>query len=199
MKKHRVNRIMTFILVLALSVSTLLTGCGKNNDKIVLGWIGPLTGEMTIWGTAEMQALTMAVEDTNAAGGLLGKEVELKTYDNRGDAVETTNAAKKAIQQDGCIALFGCNTSACAIALSEVCAQFNIPQIATTATNSKLTQDDDGTVHPIPSAFASPIPKWAMSWRSMPTRRWGFVLLRLSMRSAVIIPWALRRTSRIPL
>lgn len=75
MKKHRVNRIMTFILVLALSVSTLLTGCGKNNDKIVLGWIGPLTGEMTIWGTAEMQALTMAVEDTNAAGGLLGKEV----------------------------------------------------------------------------------------------------------------------------
>ena len=148
MKKHRVNRIMTFILVLALSVSTLLIGCGKNNDKIVLGWIGPLTGENTIWGTAEMQALTMAVEDTNAAGGLLGKEVELKTYDNRGDAVETTNAAKKAIQQDGCIALFGCNTSACAIALSEVCTQFNIPQIATTATNSKLTQDDDGTVHP---------------------------------------------------
>ena len=127
MKKHRVNRIMTFILVLALSVSTLLIGCGKNNDKIVLGWIGPLTGENTIWGTAEMQALTMAVEDTNAAGGLLGKEVELKTYDNRGDAVETTNAAKKAIQQDGCIALFGCNTSACAIALSEVCTQFNIP------------------------------------------------------------------------
>lgn len=78
MKKHRVNRIMTFILVLALSVSTLLIGCGKNNDKIVLGWIGPLTGENTIWGTAEMQALTMAVEDTNAAGGLLGKEVELK-------------------------------------------------------------------------------------------------------------------------
>lgn len=148
MKKHRVNRIMTFILVLALSVSTLLIGCGKNNDKIVLGWIGPLTGENTIWGTAKMQALTMAVEDTNAAGGLLGKEVELKTYDNRGDAVETTNAAKKAIQQDGCIALFGCNTSACAIALSEVCTQFNIPQIATTATNSKLTQDDDGTVHP---------------------------------------------------
>lgn len=126
MKKHRVNRIMTFILVLALSVSTLLIGCGKNYDKIVLGWIGPLTGENTIWGTAEMQALTMAVEDTNAAGGLLGKEVELKTYDNRGDAVETTNAAKKAIQQDGCIALFGCNTSACAIALSEVCTQFNI-------------------------------------------------------------------------
>lgn len=83
MKKHRVNRIMTFILVLALSVSTLLTGCGKNNDKIVLGWIGPLTGEMTIWGTAEMQALTMAVEDTNAAGGLLGKEVALQFARNR--------------------------------------------------------------------------------------------------------------------
>lgn len=141
MKKHRVNRIMTFILVLALSVSTLLTGCGKNNDKIVLGWIGPLTGEMTIWGTAEMQALTMAVEDTNAAGGLLGKEVELKTYDNRGDAVETTNAAKKAIQQDGCIALFGCNTSACAIALSEVCAQFNTAKAGAIGFTTSLAKE----------------------------------------------------------
>lgn len=120
----------------------------KDDGSIVIGWIGPLTGDMTIWGTAEMQSLKMMVDKTNADGGLLGKTVELKTYDNRGDAVETTNAAKKAIQQDKCVALFGCNTSTCAIALAEVCEQFGVPQIATTATNSKVTQKDDGSVRP---------------------------------------------------
>lgn len=168
MKKQRT---LSIILILALLCGALFTGCGekeaetvtpssekeaetvtpggeKEAETITLGWIGPLTGDMTIWGTAEMQAITIAIEEVNEEGGILGKQVELKTYDNRGDAVETTNAAKKAIQQDGCIAIFGCNTSSTAIALSEVCTDLKIPQIATTATNSKLTQNDDGTVHP---------------------------------------------------
>lgn len=147
--KKRLLKVLTLGLALIMCLS--LTACGGETDQpedaIVLGWIGPLTGDNTIWGTAEMQSLQMLVDETNEAGGILDKQIVLKTYDNRGDPVETTNAAKKAIQQDGCVGLFGCNASACAIALSEVCEEFKIPQIATTATNSKLTQDDDGTVH----------------------------------------------------
>ena len=69
MKKHRVNRIMTFILVLALSVSTLLIGCGKNNDKIVLGWIGPWKGENTIRGKAARKDQKRDDTDIKAEGG----------------------------------------------------------------------------------------------------------------------------------
>lgn len=147
--KKRLLKVLTLGLALIMCLS--LTACGGETDQpedaIVLGWIGPLTGDNTIWGTAEMQSLQMLVDETNEAGGILDKQIVLKTYDNRGDPVETTNAAKKAIQQDGCVGLFGCNTSTCAIALSEVCEEFKIPQISATATNSKLTQDDDGTVH----------------------------------------------------
>lgn len=147
--KKRLSRVLSIGLIAVMCLGLIACGekGGKEADTIVLGWIGPLTGDNTIWGTAEMQSLQMLVDETNTAGGILGKQIVLKTYDNRGDPVETTNAAKKAIQQDGCVGLFGCNASACAIALSEVCGQFKIPQIATTATNSKLTQDDDGTVH----------------------------------------------------
>lgn len=140
--------LMMLILVVTLCLTT--AGCGSSEDegKIVLGWIGPLTGDNTIWGTAEMQSLQMLVNEVNENGGIIGKQVELKTYDNRADAVETTNAAKKAIQQDHCVAIFGCNTSTCSIALAEVCEEFGVPQIASTATNSKVTQKDDGSVRP---------------------------------------------------
>lgn len=150
--KTKMRKILSLLMVLILVVALCLTaaGCGSSDDedKIVLGWIGPLTGDNTIWGTAEMQSLQMLVDEVNENGGIIGKQVELKTYDNRADAVETTNAAKKAIQQDKCIAIFGCNTSTCAIALAEVCEEFGIPQIASTATNSKVTQKDDGSVRP---------------------------------------------------
>lgn len=143
--KTMISIMLTALLVFAL------VGCGggaSNEDEIVLGWIGPLTGDNTIWGTAEMQALQMLIDETNDEGGILGKEVVLKTYDNRGDAIETTNAAKKAIQQDHCVALFGCNASACTIALAEICNDLHVPHIAVTATNSKVTQNDDGSVRP---------------------------------------------------
>ena len=148
------------ILLALIMVLTLLAGCGSGDsdsgktdsgeaeDPIILGWIGPLTGDNMIWGTAEMQSLTMLIDEANENGGILGRQIEFKTYDNRADAVETTNAAKKAIQQDGCVAIFGCNASTAAIALAEVCNENGIPQIASQATNSKVTQKDDGTVRP---------------------------------------------------
>ena len=79
----------------------------KKEDTIVLGYIGPLTGESALWGEVESNTLKMLVEETNANGGIIGKQIDLKIYDNRGDAVETTNAARKAIQNDGVVAFIG--------------------------------------------------------------------------------------------
>ena len=126
-----------------------LAGCGssKKEDTIVLGYIGPLTGESALWGEVESNTLKMLVEETNANGGIIGKQIDLKIYDNRGDAVETTNAARKAIQNDGVVAFIGPDTSSGAIALDEVCDEYGIPHITTTGTNYKVTQrEEDGSV-----------------------------------------------------
>ena len=126
-----------------------LAGCGssKKEDTIVLGYIGPLTGESALWGEVESNTLKMLVEETNANGGIIGKQIDLKIYDNRGDAVETTNAARKAIQNDGVVAFIGPDSSSGAIALDEVCDEYGIPHITTTGTNYKVTQrEEDGSV-----------------------------------------------------
>lgn len=140
------------VLGMAATMALGMTGCGnskKNEDTIILGYIGPLTGESAIWGQVESNTVQMLVDETNSKGGILGKQVELKIYDNRGDAVETTNAARKALQNDGVIAFIGPDSSSCAIALDEVCGEYKVPHITTTGTNYKVTQrEEDGSVRP---------------------------------------------------
>lgn len=73
-----------------LMLATLFVGCGKKDDggssggdTIKLGWMGSLTGDQAAYGTCESQTLKMLVEDLNANGGLLGKQVELICYDTK--------------------------------------------------------------------------------------------------------------------
>ncbi len=140
------------ILGMAALMACSVMGCGKgsgSSDDIVLGYIGPLTGESALWGKVESDTLKMLVEETNDDGGILGKQIDLKIYDNRGDAVETTNAARKALQSDNVVAFIGPDSSSCAIALSEVCEEYKVPHITTTGTNYKVTQhEEDGSVRP---------------------------------------------------
>ena len=144
----KLKKLVALCLTAAFTIG--LVGCGgssKKEDTIVLGYIGPLTGESALWGEVESNTLKMLVEETNANGGIIGKQIDLKIYDNRGDAVETTNAARKAIQNDGVVAFIGPDTSSGAIALDEVCDEYGIPHITTTGTNYKVTQrEEDGSV-----------------------------------------------------
>lgn len=144
----KLKKLAALCLTAAFTIG--LVGCGgssKKEDTIVLGYIGPLTGESALWGEVESNTLKMLVEETNANGGIIGKQIDLKIYDNRGDAVETTNAARKAIQNDGVVAFIGPDSSSGAIALDEVCDEYGIPHITTTGTNYKVTQrEEDGSV-----------------------------------------------------
>ena len=133
-KKFKRLTAMALAAMMALSVSAC-GGSKKDENKIILGYIGPLTGESALWGEVESNTLKMLVEETNANGGIIGKQIELKIYDNRGDAVETTNAARKALQNDGVVAFIGPDSSSGAIALDEVCEEYKVPHITTTGTN----------------------------------------------------------------
>ena len=55
-------------------------GDAAEADTIKIGWIGSLTGDQAVWGTCEFDTLKMVVEDANAAGGILGKQIEVIGY-----------------------------------------------------------------------------------------------------------------------
>ena len=132
-----------------LMLATLFVGCGKKDDggssggdSIKRGWMGSLTGDQAAYGTCESQTLKMLVEDLNANGGLLGKQVELICYDTKGDAQEAVNVAKRLCAQDQVCAIIGPNASGQCIAIQSVLDQYKISDMSTVATNEKVTMQD---------------------------------------------------------
>ncbi|MDN5331919.1 MAG: branched-chain amino acid transport system substrate-binding protein [Tepidanaerobacteraceae bacterium] len=141
------------VLILSvLLITAFAARCGQKNqstagDVVKIGWIGSLTGDQAVWGQSELNTLKMLAEELNNSGGLLGKKIEIVGYDTRGDATEAVNAVKRLISQDKVIAIIGPNTSSSAMAISEILEEFKVPDIATVATNPKVTVLD-GKVKP---------------------------------------------------
>lgn len=145
------KKIMSLVLILTLAASIIACGgknTGEETQTIRIGVICPLTGESSLFGDVLSQTVQLLAEQKNEAGGLLGKKIEIMVYDNRDDAVETTNAARKAILNDKVVAFIGTDSSASTLALGEVAAENEIPFITSIATNSKITMTDDGQVRP---------------------------------------------------
>ncbi len=147
--KKRVLCLVSVLLIITMMLSACGTGTTTaTSDTIKIGWIGSLTGDQAVWGTCESNTVKMLIEEVNANGGILGKQVEGIYYDTKGDAAEAVNVVKRLITQDGVVAIIGPNASGQAISISAVLEQYKIPDIATVATNPKVTVGDDGSVKP---------------------------------------------------
>lgn len=130
--------------VLAL-FAVVAAGCGdtaKQEDVIKIGHAVALTGDSATWGQAEKNALDTEIAKINAAGGVLGKKLQLVAYDTRADATEAVNVTKRLINQDKVAAIIGPGQSGVAIAMSAVTESGKVPMIGTSASNPKVTIDD---------------------------------------------------------
>ena len=130
------------ILPVAVALAAALVGCGKKEAATIkIGQAVALTGDNSVWGQPEKNAVEMEIAKINAKGGVLGKQLELVAYDTRGDATEGVNVAKRLVS-DGVCAIIGPGQSGVAIAMSSVTEPANVAFLATTATNPKVTVDD---------------------------------------------------------
>lgn len=140
------KRFLTIMLMFMFAVC-FIAGCGtattgKDADVIKIGHAVALTGDSSMWGQAEKNALEMEISKINAKGGVLGKKLQLVPYDTRADATEAVNVTKRLINQDKVAAIIGPGQSGVAIAMTSVTEPGKVPFIATTATNPKVTYDD---------------------------------------------------------
>jgi urea transport system substrate-binding protein len=70
------------------------------DDPIVVAGIHDLSGGLDIYGKPMVDALTLAVEETNAAGGLLGRQIKLINYDPQSSMQLYTQFAQQAALKD---------------------------------------------------------------------------------------------------
>lgn len=138
---------------LVLTVAPL-AGCGEKKDTsasggdagaggtIKIGANFEMTGGQASFGNSSMKGLKLAVKEINAAGGVLGKQLELVQADNASKSEEATRAAQKLISNDKVVALIGPVTSTNTLGAVPVAQEKKVPLITTSATNPKVTVDE---------------------------------------------------------
>ncbi|MDN2583324.1 ABC transporter substrate-binding protein [Aquibium sp. ELW1220] len=121
----------------ALAVSG---GASFAQETFKLGGITSITGGGASVGRSSTEAWKLAVEDINAAGGILGKKVELIMADTMTDPTHGVSEARRLIENEKIEALVGPVTSQETIPIVAVTTEKRIVQ-ATTAASSQLTPE----------------------------------------------------------
>jgi branched-chain amino acid transport system substrate-binding protein len=118
----RRNAIIVTIAVLAIAVFTLMfAGCAKQKEVIKLGAILAVTGPAASLGGPEARTLEMLVADTNKAGGILRRQVQLIVKDSQGSAEKAVSFAKQLVEEDEVLAIIGPSTSGESMSLKGYC------------------------------------------------------------------------------
>lgn len=133
------KRLSLLTLCLALGVA----GSAMAQETIKIGEFGSLTGDNASFGISQNNGVQMAVEEINAAGGVLGKKIDLTVEDNMTKQGETTTITRKLISQDHVVAIIGEVASSKTLEAAPIAQAAKIPLLATAATNPKVTQTGD--------------------------------------------------------
>lgn len=126
------------MVALLVALMMLMTSAVASADVIKIGGIAPLTGEVANYGLLVQAGVDLYIDELNAAGGLLGQQVEMVWMDDTGDAVEASNAYNQLVS-DGISALIGAVTTTPTIAVSSLAAADNMPMITASATAYDVT------------------------------------------------------------
>ena len=143
-------------LMLSLVVFFFAFPTASLAKDIVVGASVALTGKYARTGQEQLQGFQMWVDDVNARGGLLGRKVVLKYYDDESKPDTGAKLYEKLITDDKVDLLIGPYSSAVTMAASTVAEKHNFPMVSSTRTCSACTR--------------SLKPTWTRSWRSARAR-----------------------------
>src|SRR5438552_2341608 len=88
------------------------TGQAVTDTEVTVGQLHSATGTMAISETGSIQAERLAIDQINAAGGVLGRKIKIIQEDGASDWPTFAEKAKKLLSNDKVAAVFGCWTSA---------------------------------------------------------------------------------------
>jgi branched-chain amino acid transport system substrate-binding protein len=131
--------LLSFASIVMLGAATLMPA----RADIKIGFQVPLTGPAATDGKSAQIAGTMAVEDINAAGGVLGQKLELVTYDDQAKSDQAIFTANKLIGEDGVKLVVNGSYSASGRAAAPVFQKAGVVMIAAYGVHPDITKAGD--------------------------------------------------------
>lgn len=113
------------------------------DGPILIGHFASMTGSEATFGQSTDAGIRLGVKEINAAGGIKGRPIELKTYDDACKPQEAGTAVTRLITQDKVVAVLGEVASSLSLAAGPVCQKYGVPMITPSSTNPRVTQVGD--------------------------------------------------------
>ena len=137
----RLGIVLLFMAVLSAFVFAGGSAETKEIDSYTIALIAPLTGDNAQYGNAYVTGITALCNEVNAAGGINGKKLRLKTFDDAADAAQSTNMAQIVVSDEKYIAAIGSYTSTCALAFASIFDEAQMPVLVPNSGNSHISTD----------------------------------------------------------
>jgi len=137
-----------WLLAVAVLSSTLACerksgGTADTTGDILVGFYGSLTGDGASFGQSSREGAELAVDELNAAGGVLGRKLRLLVEDDQSKPEEASNAVTKLVTQDKVVAVIGEVASRRTLAAAPISQKYQVPMITPASTNEKVTEVGD--------------------------------------------------------
>ncbi len=130
------------ILCSLLAVAAILLGGCDGAAPIKIGFIGGLTGRSSDLGEASRNAVQLAVQQVNQAGGIDGRQVELLVRDDENNP-EVAGEAVRSLHAAGVDAIIGPNISAIAGGMVPVLNELEVVTVSPTVSSLAFADSDD--------------------------------------------------------
>jgi branched-chain amino acid transport system substrate-binding protein len=131
---------VTRLHIVALAAAAALAAPSRAQETVKIGEYASLTGKEAAFGQSSHKGTLLAVEELNAAGGVLGRKIELITDDDQTKQGESATIAKKLIFRDKVCGVLGEVASMRSLEAAPICQAYKIPMISPSSTNPKVTE-----------------------------------------------------------
>jgi branched-chain amino acid transport system substrate-binding protein len=150
-----------WIIVLGLLLAAfLISSEGKNAeaaDEILIGNASSLTGTAAQYGISTYEGLEVAMEEINAAGGVLGKKIRILKGDDSGDPRQAVNVVQKFISKDNVLIIIGAELTGTTRVTAPISNTAKMVQFTASATGAGLTDNVSYIFrNALPEAYAIP-------------------------------------------
>jgi branched-chain amino acid transport system substrate-binding protein len=150
---------------------------GVTDTEILLGEVEPLTGPPALLGVAHNLGVRLAIEETNADGGVAGRKLRLIAEDDGYVTARTIQAIKKLTSVDKVFALTALSGSGQALASMPVIEQIGIPTMSPIGTVPALYDPPKDNLFVVGQTYVEGMHQLALFLADkFPGKKWGIVL-----------------------
>jgi len=139
---RRMNVLGLALLSLGVLVTQATVGWTQAKPPITVALVAAMSGGSALSGEAIKRGLTVAIDEINARGGLLGgRKVELVIRDEEGNPSKGVTAARDVIERERAVAVFGGLHSPVGLAMLPVFHELRVPYVGTWAAATAITRN----------------------------------------------------------